>query len=52
MSREEVSIQSGIREEVIDGLETDFDLIKDTSAFLLFRLAHVFGCTMEDLMEI
>lgn len=52
MSREEVSMQSGVSEQVIESLETNFDLIRKTDAFLVFRLAHVFGCTMEDLMEI
>lgn len=52
LSREEVSIQTGISEQLIENLETDFDLIRTMDALLVFRLAHVFGCTMEDLLEI
>ncbi len=52
MSREEVSIQSDISEQVIERLESDFDLIKKMDAFQVFCLAQVLGCAMEELMEI
>lgn len=52
MSKEDVSMQTGISKQIIENLESDFKLIGKTDARLVFCLAHVLGCTMEDLMEI
>lgn len=52
MSREELSEQSGVREQVIQNLEQDFNLIRKTDAAVVLCLSQALGCSMEDLMEI
>lgn len=52
MSREELSVQTGINEQVIEKLESDFNFIGKTDASVVFCLAQTIGCRMEDLMEI
>lgn len=52
MSRKELSVQTGINEQVIEKLESDFNIIGKTDASVVFCLAQAIGCRMEDLMEI
>lgn len=52
MTRIDLSVQTGIDEQVIESLESDFNLIRKRNALELFCLAQALGCKMEDLMEI
>ncbi len=52
MGTDELSEQTGVPKQVIEGLEMDFTKINATDTITVFHLSRVLGCSMEMLMEI
>lgn len=47
-----VEMKTGIPLQLIERLQKDFSAVKQITALELYRLSLIFGCTMEELMEV